>query len=142
MGAGYTGYHQQSGARCLVSQVAGTHLPCGLCNQPPTVALILQRCSCHVFSDCLSPSQVPSPLLYKTLTKSNLTEDRVYLAYRSQTIIGEDMAETQGRSLKLKPWRKVAYWLAPTFTVSCLSYKAHTHLPRDSTTAAGWASLH
>lgn len=77
------------------------------------------------------------------LTKSSLGEGWVYLAYRLESVIKGG----QGRNFRqkkphraLKLGREAVSWLAsspPPTLLSCLSYTAWGHLPRDGAAHGG-----
>jgi hypothetical protein len=66
------------------------------------------------------------------MTKKQVGEERVYLAYTSILlfITKEVRTGTQaGQELMQRPWRDVPYWLASPGLLSLLSYKTKTTSP-------------
>jgi hypothetical protein len=79
------------------------------------------------------------------MTKKQVGEERVYLAYTSTLLF--IVKGTQDRNshrvrawrqgLMQRPWRDVPYWIASSAFLILFSYKTQDYQPRDSTTHNG-----
>jgi hypothetical protein len=76
------------------------------------------------------------------MTKKQVGEERVYLAYTSTLLFitkgsqdwNSHRAGTWRQELLQRPWRGAAYWLAFPGLLSLLFYRTQDHQPRDVTT--------
>ena len=75
------------------------------------------------------------------MTKKQIGEERVYLAYTSTLMFitkgsqdkNSHRAETLKQELMQRPWRGAAYWLASPGLLSLLSYRTQDYQRRDGT---------
>ena len=71
------------------------------------------------------------------MTKKQVGEERVYLAYTSilavhhQRKSGLELKQVRKRELMQRSWRDVPYWLATPGLLSLLSYRTQDYQPRD-----------
>ena len=81
-------------------------------------------------------------LQWNTMTKKQVGEERVYLAYTSTLLFitegSQDRHSNRVGSWRQermqRPWRGAAYWLAPHGLLSPPSYRIQDHLARECTT--------
>jgi hypothetical protein len=76
------------------------------------------------------------------MTKKQVGEERVYLAYTSILLFITKEARTgtqagQEAGAEQRPWRDVLYWLASLGLLSLLSYRTQDYQPRDGPTHKG-----
>jgi hypothetical protein len=77
------------------------------------------------------------------MTKKQVGEERVYLAYTSHTAVdhhrksGLELKQVRKQELMQRPWRDATYWLASPGLLSLLSYRIQDYQPRDGTTQQG-----
>ena len=79
------------------------------------------------------------------MTKKQVGEERVYLAYTSTLLFitkgsqdwNSHRAGTWRQELLQRPWRGAAYWLALPDLLSLLSYRIQDYQPRDGPTHNG-----
>jgi len=79
------------------------------------------------------------------MTKKQVGKERVYLAFTSTSLFiieesqdrNSSRAGTWRQELMQRPWRDVAYWLAPRDLLTLLSYRTQDHQLRDGTTYNG-----
>jgi hypothetical protein len=69
------------------------------------------------------------------MTKKQVGEERVYLAYNSILLFlsprksGLELKQVRKQELMQRPWRDVPYWLASPGLLSLLSYRTKTTSP-------------
>jgi hypothetical protein len=76
------------------------------------------------------------------MTKKQVGEERVYLAYTSILLFITKEVRTgtqagQKAGAEQRPWRDVLYWLASFGLLSLLSYRTQDSQPRDGPTHKG-----
>ena len=73
------------------------------------------------------------------MTKKQVGEERVYLAYTSILLFitkksGLELKQVRKQELMQRPWRDVTYWLPSPGLLSLLSYRTQDYQPRDGPT--------
>jgi hypothetical protein len=78
------------------------------------------------------------------MTKKQVGEERVYLAYTSMLLFitkgsqdWNSIKQVREQELMQRPWRDVLYWLASPGLLSLLSYRTQDYQPRDGPTHKG-----
>jgi hypothetical protein len=71
------------------------------------------------------------------MTKKQVGEESVYLAYTSILLSGLELKQVKNQELMQRPWRDVLYWLASPGSLSLLSYRTQDYQPRDGSTHKG-----